>query len=144
PNSTSPKARGSARVACPTLRAAPPVLPARSIVRLGHLPRRRMGFALLPPGLLGPRQERCPIGDAVQPTPYRRRLADRRRFAGQDEKGGLESVFGVRLVAEHTTAHLEHHRTVPAKEGMEGVRVAALAELPKEIAVGRFPHFRVF
>src|SRR5581483_1864202 len=103
-----------------------------------------MGFALLPRGLPGPRLERGPISDAMQPAPDRCGVADGRGLAGQNEEGGLECVLRVRLVTEYAAAHVEHHRAVPAEEGMESGRFSSLAEPPEEIPVGRLPHLRVF
>jgi hypothetical protein len=46
------------------------------------------------------------VGDAVQPTAKRCRLADGTHLPDEDEKRGLEGVLGVGLIAEHAAADI--------------------------------------
>ena len=52
-----------------------------------------------PPGRGTPCASRDPQGNPVEPTPYRVPVTDRPGPAGKNEKGGLESILSVMLVA---------------------------------------------
>lgn len=93
----------------------------------------------------GPRPclEGGPIGDAVEPAPQRRRLADRAGLAGENEERGLEGVLGVGLVAEYTAADLQHHRPVPAQHGTESGLILVDMEPAEQLPIRQLPHPRV-
>jgi hypothetical protein len=56
--------------------------------------------------------------------------------AEQDEEGGLESILGVGMVAQDTTAHPQDQRPMPPHQGREGCLVPAVQKLLS-------PHHRV-
>ena len=59
------------------------------------------------------------VGHPIEPVADHRAGHDRRGFLDQDEKGGLESVLGVGLVAEDAPAHPQDHRPVPPGQRLE-------------------------
>src|SRR5262249_26435107 len=97
-----------------------PHLPPTRVIRPRALSYGCAGLVLSPRGGLRPRLEGGTVGDAVEPAPERRRLADRTGLSGEDEERGLEGVLDVGLVAEHAAADLQHHWPMTAHQGMEG------------------------
>src|SRR5262249_25035286 len=89
---------------------------------------------------LCPRLESAAVGDTVQPTPQRRRFANGRRLASEDEEGCLESVLGVGLVAQHAAADVKHHRAVTEQERVKGGLVSLANEALEQVVVGQLPH----
>src|SRR3954447_18219913 len=53
----------------------------------------------------------------------------------EQQKSGLESVFGVGVIAQGPPANLEHHGGVAAHQLLEGRLVVAVGEAPQQIAV---------
>jgi hypothetical protein len=74
------------------------------------------------------------VRHSVQPVPHRLFRSDRCCFAGENEEGRLESVFGVVLV-QQTAARAPDHRTVSVDEGCEGRLVVPLDESAQQFAV---------
>jgi len=99
--------------------------------------RRHAALVFVPPRRSLQRFPRGAEGHAVQPRTDRRRRMDRGGPLGQHEERGLESVVGVRGIAEHAAAHAEHHAAVPTHEFGEDVVVAAANVLLQQVAVGR-------
>jgi hypothetical protein len=89
--------------------------------------RRPAGRGLRPQG--------GPVGDPAEPARQRRAPADRAGLARQRQEGGLESVLGVRLVAQHAPADVQHQALVPPDEQLEGRLVAPGHELFQELGV---------
>ena len=88
---------------------------------------RRGRLMLLTPDRSLPRFQCRPPGHAEQPACQRTPFADRARFAGKDQKGGLKGVFRVVIVSQHSPADAEHQPAVPAHQ--QGKRpFVALAE----------------
>src|SRR5260370_804539 len=69
------------------------------------------------------RTSRDPIAPTGQPN-------SRAGSAGQGEKGGLEGILGFLLVAENSSADMQHHAAVPPDEQLEGGFIALLCEAP--------------
>jgi hypothetical protein len=71
-------------------------------------------------------------GDAIsgpmQEAGQRSLLAQLGRAAGQDEKCGLEGVFGVLWMPEYAAANGANHRPIAADEGGEGIFIAVRDE----------------
>jgi hypothetical protein len=74
-------------------------------------------------------------GDAMEPSADAS-SADRPGSAGEDQEGGLESVFGVGLRAEHPSAGGPDGIGVTADEQLEGGGVLIMGELAEEIDIG--------
>jgi hypothetical protein len=74
---------------------------------------------------------------SAQPAGQRLALADGGRPAGQDQKGGLEGVLPVLLVAQHGPANVQHQRPVPAQQGGEGAVVPADGKPIQEFLVAQ-------
>ena len=60
------------------------------------------------------------IGDSIEPIADSVLWLDGRRLAGEHEKGGLKSIFGIMVIAEHTLANTQHHRSVSSYQCFEG------------------------
>jgi hypothetical protein len=63
-------------------------------------------------------------------------VADRGRFFGQDEEGGVEGILGILLVVQDPAAHTQDHRAVPPGEGSERLLVLPAEEGIQELVVG--------
>src|SRR5262249_51944083 len=74
-------------------------------------------------------------GNAVQPGRHRLPPVFRAGPAGQDEKGGLVSVFGIVIVAEDALADAQHYGAVAIHEDTEGRFVVLAGELSQQVAV---------
>ena len=62
---------------------------------------------------------------AVEPVADQGPGPDGGGLGSQDEEGGLESVLGVVVVAQHAPAHAQHHGTVAPDQGFKGGLLAA-------------------
>jgi hypothetical protein len=71
----------------------------------------------------------------IEPAAHRLAIGDRGRFTGEDEEGGLESVFGVLRMAQNPAADAQHHRAVSPYQGGEGGLIAAGDEAREELAI---------
>ena len=72
------------------------------------------------------------------------RAADGAGLAGQDEEGGLESIFRVGFVAQHAPADVQDHWAVPPEERSKRRLVPPVAELLEQLLVGQLLHALVF
>src|SRR5207237_710875 len=61
--------------------------------------------------------------------------SDRRRFAGEDQKGRLEGVLGVVMIADDTTADAEDHRPVATDKGCKRRFVLLLDEGRQQLPI---------
>jgi hypothetical protein len=78
------------------------------------------------------------MGDAVKPTAQRVLHPEGPRFAGKHQECRLEGVLGSMLVAKHTTADVENHRSMPLDQHFErdlGTGVPPVEELGQESRV---------
>jgi hypothetical protein len=79
-------------------------------------------------------------GDArchtVQKGSQRLRSAQRLGFPHQDQKRGLESVFGVLIVVEQSAAHAPHQRRMTMHQRLKRCFIAAGVSA-KQLAIGR-------
>src|SRR5262245_52988682 len=100
----------------------------------GHL--HHLPFPLLPSGGYRPRLQRRLVGHAVEPVGHHLLRFNRRRLADEDEERGLESVFGVVVVAEDTAAHAPDHRTMPPHQGCKGGIVSLSQERLQQLPIG--------
>src|SRR6516225_6189368 len=73
---------------------------------LGHLPLSYPSLGRCCPGL-----QRCLVGHTVEPVGDQLPRQDRGGLADEDQKGGLERVLRVVVIAEDTAAYPPHHRT---------------------------------
>jgi hypothetical protein len=89
-----------------------------------------------PTGRRGPRLAGGQVGDAVQPAAQRLAHRDRSRLAGEHEKGGLEGVLRVLLVAQDAAADTQHHRAVSAQQRLERRRIPCVAKAREQLPVG--------
>ena len=65
----------------------------------------------------GPRPQRHPDADPVEPSPERIVHADQRGLAGEDEEHRLERIGRGVVVAQHPAADAQDHRAVPLHQG---------------------------
>jgi hypothetical protein len=81
------------------------------------------------------------MGHAIEPTAYRRALANGAGLAGEDQKGRLKNVLGVLVMVEDPPADAQDRRSMPFHEGGEGGFVAAAREALEQLTVrhGRVP-----
>jgi hypothetical protein len=63
------------------------------------------------------------------------RLPDRVGLSCQKQKGGLEGVFGILLVAEQAPAQTQHHRPMPADEEAKHRLVAPGCEATQKLPI---------
>src|SRR5205807_10372390 len=56
--------------------------------------------------------------------------------AKQDKKRGLKSILGIVRTAQQSSAHAEHHRSVPAQKGFKGVFIALDDEVLEQLTIG--------
>jgi hypothetical protein len=75
----------------------------------------------------------------VQPAGKGCLVADRSRFAHENQKGCLKGVFGVVPVAQDPVADRENHRTVALHQQREGSLLAAVAKALQQDAVAQVP-----
>jgi hypothetical protein len=78
------------------------------------------------------------VCDAVQPVGDQFPWVDTRGFAGEDQEGSLESIFGVVMVAEQTATNTPNHWAVPLHDSREGTFVPSLNEARQQFAI-RYP-----
>ena len=86
------------------------------------------------PDRVGPGTHRHAIGHAVQPRAEPVDVAERPRFADQDQERRLECVVDVMRIGEPATADPQDHRAVPLDEGLQGQFVAVGHEPIQELA----------
>src|SRR5438876_762784 len=60
------------------------------------------------------------MGDAIKPIAYLGPRSDRNSFAYEDQKGRLESVLRISLVAQDSPTHTENHRPMPVDQRFNG------------------------
>jgi hypothetical protein len=99
-------------------------------------PRRHRSFAHTPHGQAHPRLRGDSPGGPVQPAGDGPGRADRSRLASEQQERGLESVFGVVIVAEHLPTDAPNERAVAADQLGERVAVAVGGEAGEQIGVG--------
>ena len=83
--------------------------------------RQHAGAALVTTAAshIGPGVDGDPQGDTMQPAPDGLLPAHGNGSSDEDQKGCLERVFGVVLVAQNRAADAEDHRPVPIDQGGE-------------------------
>jgi hypothetical protein len=92
-------------------------------------------FANAPTGDGSPRPQGQMVRDAIEPAADRVQSADRGRFPGQNQKGGLESVLSILHLAQHAAADIQDHARVAPHQFGECGLIVALQVAGHKIAV---------
>jgi hypothetical protein len=75
------------------------------------------------------------VGDPMEPGSQRFAATDGAGLADQDEKGGLEGVFGAVGVTKDRAAGVIDHRAMPLDKRSEGRLVPIIKKTAEELAV---------
>jgi hypothetical protein len=77
------------------------------------------------------------VGYAVKPVGNHLSRYDGRCLADEDEKGGLEGILGIVLVAQNTAADAPHHRSMSAHQGCNSGFVTAAEVVLQQLPIGQ-------
>jgi hypothetical protein len=73
----------------------------------------------------------------MQPAGHGVALGNSARLPGQDQEGGLASIFRVLNLFENPPAHAEHHAAVSPHQGSEGCPFLTLKEALQQLPVAQ-------
>jgi hypothetical protein len=77
------------------------------------------------------------MGNTVQPVRDGLSLADRAGLTSQDQKGGLNGIFGLLFVVQDLPAGVPHEPAVALYEGGEGSFVSGSSEALQELGIAQ-------
>src|SRR5207245_2118492 len=83
-----------------------------------------------------PRLERRAVCHPVQPVGDHLFWDDGGSLADEDEEGRLESIFGVVMITEDTTADAPDHRPMPPHQGCKSRFLTAVEVVLQQLPIG--------
>src|SRR5262249_11522006 len=89
-----------------------------------------------PPGCRAPGFQRSLLRNAVQPVAHQVFLKNGPGLAQKDQKRGLESVLGILMVLQKSSADAPNHGPMTLHQGFERSLIAVAKEIVEQFAVG--------